>query len=186
MASTSRPFWKDVVSQKRATRDAAIKKHLPKSKQPALSVIANEIIPYTSEDVKSVTSIDELSILQARLRTGDWTATQVITAYTQRAASIHVAVNCFTEVLFDQALEQARVLDEYYKKNGKVIGPFHGIPVTVKDQFDVKGVDTTLGYVGRAGNPATDDAAILQILKAQGAVVLGKTNLPQSIMVCVR
>jgi Asp-tRNA(Asn)/Glu-tRNA(Gln) amidotransferase A subunit family amidase len=53
----------------------------------------------------------------------------------------------------------------------------------VKDQFDVKGVDTTLGYVGRAFAPASEDAAVLQIMTKLGAVVIGKTNLPQSIMV---
>jgi Asp-tRNA(Asn)/Glu-tRNA(Gln) amidotransferase A subunit family amidase len=133
--------------------------------------------------VRNITAIDELSVLQERIRTGEWSAVAVTLAYVQRAAIVHEATNCFTEVLFDEALEHAQELDEYYKKNGRIIGPFHGIPITVKDQFDVEGVDTTLGYVGRAGNPATEDAAIVQILRAQGAVVLGKTNLPQSIMV---
>jgi amidase len=53
----------------------------------------------------------------------------------------------------------------------------------VKDQFNVKGVDTTLGYVKNAFKPAEEDAVIVQIMKSLGAVVLGKTNLPQSIMV---
>ena len=48
----------------------------------------------------------------------------------------------------------------------------------------MKGVDTTLGYVGRAFQPATEDAVIVQIMRNLGAVVIAKTNLPQSIMVC--
>jgi hypothetical protein len=39
-------------------------------------------------------------------------------------------------------------LDEYYVKHGKPIGPLHGLPVSLKDQFHVKGVETTMGYVG--------------------------------------
>lgn len=61
----------------------------------------------------------------------------------------------------------------------------HGIPITLKDQFNVKGVDTTLGYVGRSFAPASEDAALVQMLKGMGAVIIAKTNLPQSIMVCI-
>jgi amidase len=89
-----------------------------------------------------------------------------------------------TEPLFDQALEEARDLDAYLKTNGRTIGPLHGIPITLKDQFNVKGVDTTLGYVGRSFKPAVEDAILVRILKGLGAVVFAKTNLPQSIMVC--
>lgn len=93
--------------------------------------------------------------------------------------------NSITEVVFDDALVQARELDRVLKETGQVRGPLHGVPVTVKDQFNVKGVDSTLGYVGRSFAPATEDAAVVQILKNLGAVVLLKTNLPQSIMVCL-
>jgi amidase len=186
MCSTLKPFWKDVVAQKRAIRDSAVKKYLPKSDSPSLALTANEILPYTDEKVKQITATSELSVLQKRLGDGTWTAEQVTSAYIQRAAAVHEATNCFTEVLFDEALESARRLDEYFRKNGHVIGPFHGIPITVKDQFDIKGVDTTLGYVGRAGSPAVEEAAVVKIFREQGAVFLGKTNLPQSIMVRAR
>lgn len=55
---------------------------------------------------------------------------------------------------------------------------------TLKDQFNVKGYDTTLGYVGRAFAPAKQDATVVKMLRALGAVVVAKTNLPQSIMWC--
>lgn len=93
--------------------------------------------------------------------------------------------NCLTEIVFEDALEQARQLDHAFKQTGQIKGPLHGIPVTVKDQFNVKGVDTTLGYVGRSFAPATEDAVLVQMLKDMGAIVLAKTNLPQSIMVCI-
>ena len=85
---------------------------------------------------------------------------------------------------FEDALQQARVLDTHFKSTGQLIGPFHGIPITLKDQFNVKGYDTTLGYVGRANAPAVSDAYIVRILKELGCIVLAKTNLPQSIMWC--
>ena len=55
--------------------------------------------------------------------------------------------------------------------------------MTLKDQFDVKGYDSTLGYVGRAFRPALQDCVLVSMLKAMGAVILAKSNLPQSIMV---
>lgn len=70
-----------------------------------------------------------------------------------------------------------------FKETGQLKGPLHGIPITVKDQFNIKGVDSTLGYVGRSFSPAKEDAVIVQMLKEMGAVILLKTNLPQSIMV---
>ncbi len=86
-------------------------------------------------------------------------------------------------MFFDDAVKQAEGLDEYYRQHGKLVGPLHGVPVTLKDQFDVEGFDTTLGYVGRAFKPATKDATVVEILKSKGAVILAKTNIPQSIMV---
>lgn len=68
-------------------------------------------------------------------------------------------------------------------QNDRLIGPLHGIPVTVKDQFNIKGLDSTLGYISRAFAPAACDAPLVQTLKQLGAIVIAKTNLPQSIMV---
>jgi len=64
-----------------------------------------------------------------------------------------------------------------------LIGPLHGVPMSLKDQFDIEGLDSTLGYVGRAFTPTTSNAVIVDILEKLGAVVIAKTNLPQSIMV---
>lgn len=63
------------------------------------------------------------------------------------------------------------------------MGPLHGVPVTVKDQFNIAGLDSTLGYVGRAFSPASFDAPLVTRMKELGAVIIAKTNLPQSIMV---
>lgn len=84
---------------------------------------------------------------------------------------------------FKDALQRAKELDKHLQETGGLIGPLHGIPVTLKDQFNLKGYDTTLGYVGRGFNPAEQDATLVRILKDLGAVVLAKSNLPQSIMV---
>lgn len=89
-----------------------------------------------------------------------------------------------TEVCFESALGRAIELDKYLAQTGNVFGPLHGIPTTLKDQFNLAGFDTTIGYVGRAFQPAKENAALVKMLYALGAVVLAKSNLPQSIMWC--
>lgn len=56
-------------------------------------------------------------------------------------------VNCLTEVFIDRALERAAGLDAHLKEHGTVVGPLHGLPISLKDQFPVKGIETTMGEV---------------------------------------
>jgi Asp-tRNA(Asn)/Glu-tRNA(Gln) amidotransferase A subunit family amidase len=55
--------------------------------------------------------------------------------------------------------------------------------MTLKDQFNVEGYDSSIGYVGRVFAPAAEDCTLVRMLRSLGAVILAKTNLPQSIMV---
>ncbi|KAI1383703.1 amidase [Hypoxylon trugodes] len=137
----------------------------------------------------SVVDIDDITTLVGRISSGELKSEAVTRAYIHKfssdlAIAAHNQTNCFTEILFQDALQRARELDNYRIKHGNVIGPLHGVPITIKDQFNVKGYDSTLGYVGRTFNPATEDAVLVDMLKKLGAVVLAKTNLPQSIMWC--
>jgi amidase len=56
--------------------------------------------------------------------------------------------NCLHEIFFEEALARAADLDRYLSEHGRPVGALHGLPVSLKDQFYVKGVDTTMGYVG--------------------------------------
>ncbi|KAL7933274.1 amidase signature domain-containing protein [Trichoderma chlorosporum] len=121
---------------------------------------------------EKITAIDDTVILSRLLATGELKSEDVAKAY----------ITSLTEILFSEALQDAKRLDEYLRVNGKPIGPFHGVPVTLKDQFNVKGYDTTLGYTARALKPASDDAVLVKMLRSMGAVIIAKTNVPQSIM----
>jgi amidase len=50
--------------------------------------------------------------------------------------------------MFSEAYKRAEELDEYFEKHKKTLGPLHGLPISLKDQFHVKGADTTMGYIG--------------------------------------
>jgi Asp-tRNA(Asn)/Glu-tRNA(Gln) amidotransferase A subunit family amidase len=80
-----------------------------------------------------------------------------------------------SETNFDDALQQASKLDEHFKETGTIVGPLHGVPISVKvrirsvlwwfayrqDQFYVKGLDTTIGFCAWAGNIAQEDSTLI-------------------------
>lgn len=111
-----------------------------------------------------------------------WTATAVLEAYLARAAQVQDATNCLTEVFFEEAREEARELDAEFAKTGELKGPLHGVPISLKDMFNVKGIDSTIGYTRWGNKPAEQDAVAVAVLRAAGAVVIAKTNVPQTLL----
>jgi amidase len=93
--------------------------------------------------------------------------------------------NCLSEVVFEQAIADAEALDAFYRREGKVVGPLHGLPVSLKDQFRVRDTDTSLGYVAWLGRKETAESEswLVKELRKLGAVIYAKTNVPTSLMV---
>ncbi|WP_343521432.1 amidase family protein [Sphingomonas sp.] len=85
------------------------------------------------------------------------------------------AINAVVVRDFDRALEAADRADEAVARGQRL--PFLGVPMTVKEAFDVAGLPTSWGFEHARDNFATRDAAVVQRIKAAGAVVLGKTNI---------
>jgi amidase len=70
------------------------------------------------------------------------------------------------------------------RKEKRVIGPLHGLPVSIKDSFCVEGIQSTVGYVSLLANePAVSNSALVDMLLDLGAVLYVKTNIPQTMMV---
>lgn len=92
--------------------------------------------------------------------------------------------SCLTEHFFDRALERAKYLDDYLQREGRVVGPLHGLPVSIKDSFCLEGIQSTVGYVSFLNNPpASSNSALVDLLLDLGAVLYVKTNIPQTMMV---
>ena len=89
-------------------------------------------------------------------------------------------VNAFTYQMRDQALAQARAADAALLRGGQV-GPFHGVPVCVKEAFGVKGEPDTWGIVALKGSKARENSAAVQRLLDSGAVLIGGTNVPLNL-----
>ena len=78
---------------------------------------------------------------------------------------------------FDRALQAAKLSDASLAR-GQRLGPLHGIPMTIKETFDVSGLPTTWGVPEQRDNLAPNDATAVEHLKAAGAHLMGKTNVP--------
>lgn len=88
-----------------------------------------------------------------------------------------------SETLFEEALSSAKALDEHIQKTGKPIGPLHGLPISLKDNFNIIGKDSTIGFVSWVNEPATYNTVLVDVLRNAGAVLYVKTNVPTAMMI---
>jgi amidase len=95
-----------------------------------------------------------------------------------RIGRINHAVNALVAHDFERTLAEARQAETAVMA-GQPLGPLHGLPISVKDMIDVKGLPTTYGSEIFKDNVAIKDDAMVAALRAGGAVILGKTNNPE-------
>ena len=116
--------------------------------------------------------------LQAALEEGRTTSAQLVDHYLARIAAYDHAGPALNTIIRinPRAREQAAALDAE-RAGGAVRGPLHGIPVLMKDNYDVAGMPTTGSSLALAGHMPPDDAFQVARLLGAGAVILGKTNL---------
>ncbi|KAI3321821.1 putative fatty-acid amide hydrolase [Xylariaceae sp. AK1471] len=137
-----------------------------------------------NETESGITSNYDATALLEKIKAGVWSVEQVTVAFCKRAAIAHQLTNCLTEIFFDEAIERAKKLDLEYapKSRGKALPPLFGLPISLKDSFQVRGYDTSTGLGCYVDKPAEDNSALAAMLIDLGAVLYCKTNLPQSIM----
>lgn len=118
-------------------------------------------------------SVDELNQRMDRGQLNSVTLVRHLLQRIERLDKQGPAINAIIELNPD-ALEIAKSLDRE-RQNGQVRGPLHGIPVLLKDNIDTSdSMQTSAGSLALVGQPAAQDAFIVQRLRAAGAVVLGK------------
>jgi aspartyl-tRNA(Asn)/glutamyl-tRNA(Gln) amidotransferase subunit A len=114
--------------------------------------------------------------LSRALKGGDTTAEAVLEQCLGRIAERNPTLNAFITVFEGEAREQARMADREIAA-GKHRGPLHGVPISLKDLFDVRGAATTAASRVRQDHTAERDAPSVSALRHAGAVIVGKTNL---------
>nr|WP_310524673.1 amidase [Polymorphobacter sp.] len=117
------------------------------------------------------------SSLAAMIAARQTTSRAVIEAHLARIAAVNPAVNAVVTVLADTALASADAADQAVAA-GTPLGPLHGVPITVKANIDLIGTPTTHGVPAFAASFPTQDAPVVERMKAAGAIPIGRTNLP--------
>jgi Asp-tRNA(Asn)/Glu-tRNA(Gln) amidotransferase A subunit family amidase len=107
------------------------------------------------------------------VREGAISPLELLDAHLRRIEERNPSINAFVTVLADEAREAARGLER-----SDMHGLLHGVPVTVKDSFDIAGMATRVGSQDRSLTPATRDATVVARLRDAGAIVIGRTNTP--------
>ncbi len=126
--------------------------------------------------------MDSLAFLGAaalarRLRSGRLGSLELLEHQLARIARHNPTLNAVIQLDAAGARRKARAADARLRR-GEAVGPLHGVPMTVKESFDVRGLPTTWGLPAHARRRATRDAVAVQRLEAAGAIVIGKTNVP--------
>ena len=96
-----------------------------------------------------------------------------------RIEKVNPSLNAYCTVAAEQALAAARRATAALGKRGAVLGPLHGVPVSIKDLTPTKGIRTTWGSKIYEHHVPEADALVVERLKAAGAIVIGKTNTPE-------
>ncbi|UPK97388.1 hypothetical protein LCI18_008323 [Fusarium solani-melongenae] len=166
--------WKALVEAKRAHLYAQIRPewHLPDkitnqvhhtSHASAFNLLDNTNL--LSQRERETTENYDASTLIEMMATGAISSVEVTTAFCKGAAAAQQLTKCLTEIFFEKALERAKECDDFLAREGKLMGPFHGMPISLKPKAD--------------GNSVLED-----MLLEAGAVLYCKTNVPQTLFVC--
>lgn len=118
-----------------------------------------------------------LSMLESR----EVSSAELVRAHLDRIERYDGALKAFTKVYADQAMAQAHVVDDA-RMRGLALGRLAGLPVSVKECFDIEGELTTIGVPKKNRPAARSDAAMVKLLKREGAVILGRTNVSQLML----
>lgn len=110
------------------------------------------------------------------IATRQFSASEAVAAHIERQQAVQPKLNAVAISLHDQALAAAKAADQGGPKDGQRL---YGVPVTVKECFDVVGCASTVGMVGRASKLMIEDAELVARLRAAGAILTAKSNLAQ-------
>ncbi|CAG9970416.1 unnamed protein product [Clonostachys byssicola] len=180
--------WQTAAAKKRqGLRDSIPESHLLPA-ELAKKAAEGLLLPSEPEVLKcgilndldiEITSIEDAAVLLDRIAKGIYSAVAVTEAYCKRASIAQQTVNCLTEIMYDKALERAKYLDDYLENHGRTSGILHGLPVSLKDLYGVKGIHATAGLASWIPNVSAEDSSITKGILAAGGVLYVKTNVSQ-------
>ncbi|THV06029.1 amidase [Dendrothele bispora CBS 962.96] len=153
------PVWPQAALDAVAQRDACIPESLRLSasflaKYPPGSDVtsaAAESGLMTDKELEITDPSNDATSILAAIKDKKITALEVMTAFMKRAVIGHQLLCCLTQMFFEEGLARARELDEHYEKTGELVGPLHGLPISVKEHMAIKDKNATGGFSGDLG-----------------------------------
>ncbi|HSO54651.1 MAG TPA: amidase family protein [Actinomycetes bacterium] len=125
------------------------------------------------DDILTQSATDVARMLRRR----QLSSRELTEAQLTRIEAVNPRLNAVVELRAEEALAEAAAADDEATARSGELGPLHGVPMTVKDSFDVAGLHTTWGNPAFADHIAAADATVVRRLREAGAVILGKTNV---------
>ncbi|KAF5291400.1 hypothetical protein FQR65_LT01710 [Abscondita terminalis] len=128
--------------------------------------------------------LESASSLAQKIRDKTVSCEQVTRAFIKRIQEVNGIINAVVDCRFEDAIEEAKAIDDEIKKGLITIEQFNakpllGIPFTTKESAACKGMRNTFGLIARKNKKADEDADVVKLMKKAGAILLGVTNMPQ-------
>lgn len=139
----------------------------------------------TSPPEPAATRCEGIAKLVAELASGERTSSEVTAAYLAQIERVNPQLRAVSQPLFDSARREAAHRDQLLaecRDSGSLPPRLCGVPITIKDCFDVQGAASSLGIATAADHLAAADSPLVARLRAAGAVIVGKTNVPQAML----
>ncbi|KIX07995.1 uncharacterized protein Z518_02649 [Rhinocladiella mackenziei CBS 650.93] len=190
-SDTQEAAWQAIARRKQAERSQCIPakwliptRLLPKD-PPTLQDGPQNVLDLPRQCLSqaeiAITENHTVATLVSAITSRRLSAVEVTEAFCHRAAIAQQLTNCLTEPLFESAINRAKKLDAYLQEHGKPFGPLHGLPISMKDTFNIEGVDSSIGLAVLCHKPAKKNAPLVNLLLSLGCVVVAKTNIPQTL-----
>lgn len=138
---------------------------------------ARVTVPKSTDPSTELIFMSATKIAQS-IREKKVTSLEVVRAHLAQIEKVNSKLNAVVQLSAERALAEAREADALLAK-GRIKGPLHGVPMTIKDSFDTAGVVSTGGTLGRKDYVPSKDATVVARLRAAGAILMGKTNTPE-------
>jgi fatty acid amide hydrolase 2 len=120
--------------------------------------------------------------MAGRIRKGELSPVKVLEAHIQRIEEINPRINAVVVPRFEEARKEAKEAEDRLARSREELPPLFGVPCTMKDCFSMKGLPWAAGVWARRNLVADSDATVVERLKAAGAIIMGKTNVPEAAM----
>lgn len=124
---------------------------------------------------KSATELAKL------IREGKATSSDIVKEHLEQIKKHNIKLNALISVFEEEALQEASLYDREARE-GKYRGALHGVPITIKEQFWIKGKKSNTNFKMLKDFVAPEDAVIVDRIKKSGAIILGQTNVPKNLL----